>query len=72
MVVEYGIYDGGLFLAHTRESGGCGYAWHRWPKGHDLYQRAKPFVQEWNERFRLAKVEREQLRKAGERGRGKA
>lgn len=45
-----GVYDGGLFLADTLESGGCGYAWHRWPKGHHLRERAERFVKEWNAR----------------------
>jgi hypothetical protein len=45
-----GVYDGGLFYAHTRESGGCGFAWHRWPEGYGLRSRAEPYLREWNER----------------------
>lgn len=45
-----GVYDGGLFYAHTRQSGGCGAAWHRWPEGHHLRERAEPYLQQWNER----------------------
>jgi hypothetical protein len=54
-----GVYDGGLFYAHTRESGGCGAAWHRWPEEpaspahyyhQTLRQKAEPYVREWNER----------------------
>jgi hypothetical protein len=41
-----GVYDGGLFFTDP----GCGFAWHRWPKGHHLRQRAEKYVQEWNER----------------------
>lgn len=53
-----GVYDGGLFYAHTRESGGCGTAWHRWVKveGYrdhpDLRAKADPYVREWNDRNR--------------------
>jgi hypothetical protein len=50
-----GVYDGGLFCAHTRQSGGCGFAWHRWPKGHHLRVRAEEYVKEWNHRYREAK-----------------
>jgi hypothetical protein len=45
-----GVYDGGLFYAHTRQSGGCGAAWHRWPEGHHLRERAEPYLRHWNER----------------------
>lgn len=47
-----GVYDGGLFYAHTRESGGCGLAWHRWPEGHHLRARASLYLTEWNDRNR--------------------
>lgn len=43
-----GVYDGGLFYAHTRQSGGCGAAWHRWPEGHHLRAKAEPYVSQWN------------------------
>ena len=50
-----GAYDGGLFYAHTRESGGCGFAWHRWPEGHYLRKRASLYLNEWNDRNREVK-----------------
>lgn len=43
-----GVYDGGLFYAHTRQSGGCGAAWHRWPDGHPLRLKAEPWLERWN------------------------
>lgn len=46
-----GVYDGGLFYAHTRQSGGCGRAWHRWPEGHPLRQKAEPYLTQWNETY---------------------
>lgn len=45
-----GVYDGGLFYVDTLENGGCGFAWHRFPKGHHLRQRAERYVKEWNAR----------------------
>ena len=42
-----GVYDGGLFYAHTRQSGGCGAAWHRWPEGHPLHLKAQPWLERW-------------------------
>jgi hypothetical protein len=50
LVEIWGVYDGGLFFADTLESGGCGFAWHRWPKGSHLRQKAERYVQEWNKR----------------------
>lgn len=47
-----GAYDGGLFYAHTRHSGGCGVAWHRWPEDHYLRARAETHLDEWNRRNR--------------------
>jgi len=46
-----GVYDGGLFLSHARPNG-CGYAWHRWPEGSSLWQKAQPYVRQWNESSR--------------------
>ena len=50
LVEIWGVYDGGLFIAHTRDSGGCGVAWHRWPEGHYLRERAQSYLDQWNER----------------------
>lgn len=44
-----GVYDGGLFYAHI---GGCGVAWHRWPEGHHLRERAIRYLDDWNARNR--------------------
>lgn len=54
-----GVYDGGLFYAHTRESGGCGFAWHRWPEKHYLRARASLYLTEWNDRNREMRPESE-------------
>jgi len=51
----WGVYDGGLFSAHTTQSGGCGFAWHRWPKGHHLRAKAEPYLNEWLDRYHAAK-----------------
>lgn len=46
-----GVYDGGLFNAHTRQSGGCGYAWPRWTKASPrLYDLAMKYIEQWNAR----------------------
>lgn len=50
-----GVYDGGLFYAHVIETGGCGFAWHRWglhPAGYTrLRDKAQPFIDRWNRRY---------------------
>jgi len=50
-----GVYDGGLFHAHTVESGGCGFAWHRWSpdvlRERPLFLKAQPFINRWNRRY---------------------
>lgn len=52
-----GVYDGGLFYAHTLESGGCGFAWHRWGETNGRYNtkhlrdKAQPFIDRWNKRY---------------------
>lgn len=55
MVEIRGVYDGGLFLAHPRQSGGCGFAWHRWDQSDAyakrLYDKAERYIEEWNERW---------------------
>lgn len=49
-----GVYDGALFYAHVRETGGCGFAWHRWVKvpGYsdhpELRAKAQPYIDQWN------------------------
>lgn len=59
-----GVYDGGLFYAHTLESGGCGFAWHRWVKvdGYrdhpEMRAKAQPFIDRWNRRYAEADPER--------------
>ena len=50
LVEVWGVYDGGLFFADPKHNGGCGFAWHRWPKGHHLRQRAEKYLKEWNAR----------------------
>lgn len=54
-----GVYDGGLFYAHTRQSGGCGFAWHRWPEDSHLFARADLYLSEWNDRNREERSESE-------------
>lgn len=50
-----GVYDGGLFYAHTVDSGGCGIAWHRWGTGDAsskrLHDKAEQYIDMWNERW---------------------
>lgn len=54
-----GVYDGGLFIAHTRQSGGCGFAWHRWaaplnPDSNEytsLHEKAEPYIKKWNDQW---------------------
>lgn len=60
-----GVYDGGLFYAHTTQSGGCGFAWHRWDgtgrypeHGRTLRDKAQPFIDRWNRRYFDADPER--------------
>lgn len=56
-----GVYDGALFYAHTKESGGCGFAWHRWQEAEvrgnngyrsylSLREKAQPYIDQWNAR----------------------
>lgn len=40
MVEVPGVYDGGLYWMCPA----CGHAWHRWPVGHRLRERAAPYV----------------------------
>lgn len=44
-----GVYDGGLFYAHPKESGGCGFAWHRWIEP-NMRKKAQAYIDRWNER----------------------
>lgn len=46
-----GVYDGGLFYAHVPQTGGCGFAWHRWPEGNYLRQKADRYLVQWLERY---------------------
>lgn len=46
-----GVYDGGLFYAHTVQSGGCGRAWHRWEGPSRLRVKAQKYIDEWNQRW---------------------
>lgn len=49
LVEIQGVYDGGLFYAHTRPDG-CGKAWPRWPYDSGLGKRALSYIDEWNQR----------------------
>jgi hypothetical protein len=40
-----GAYDGGLYYLCPD----CGFAWHRWPVGHVLHERAKWYVTQNNQ-----------------------
>lgn len=52
-----GVYDGGLYYAHPLQSGGCGFAWHRWEEISGRYNtkhlrdKAQPFIDSWNRRY---------------------
>lgn len=59
-----GVYDGVLFYAHTRESGGCGFAWHRWQEAEarqnfgyrsylSMQEKAQPYIDQWNSKVDL-------------------
>lgn len=58
-----GVYDGGLFYAHTTQSGGCGFSWHRWEEDkaegksnylsyyRNLRAKAQPYIDRWNRKY---------------------
>lgn len=50
-----GVYDGGLFYSHTKQSGGCGIAFHRWGTedafARRLHGKAAEYIRQWNERW---------------------
>ena len=41
MIEVRGVYDGALYYKCTK----CGYRYHRFPEGHYLHERAKPYVE---------------------------
>lgn len=41
-----GVYDGVLFWWCSN----CGEAWHRWPEGSILWEKAKPYIASVNEK----------------------
>lgn len=56
LVEIQGVYDGGLFFAHTTQSGGCGGAWHRWTDER-MRNKAQPYMDRWNQKRLEANIQ---------------